>query len=261
MPAATKPSVRRTRRLSSLSLLAPLLASALCAAATQAHADLVLETETAQLGKQGEFNLSNALQSEQDSDGRALLTETQYEYAIDDRTEILIEPFFYEWDSPKTGAHQSGVGDVEVTLSHIVIAETDMRPAIVLAQKIKVPTATNDAIGSGKVDAQSYVIIGKSWGDTNLNINLGYEYIGKVAGDDLKDQGVWDVSLDFPIAEKTTLFVEGFGNTAAAKGESGTQAFGGGIEQRLTGRVNIFAAAARDSDHVTTLRFGLNYGF
>ncbi|MEI7933417.1 MAG: hypothetical protein WCI21_10275, partial [Alphaproteobacteria bacterium] len=196
-----------------------------------------------------------------DSDGRALLTETQYEYGIDDRTEILIEPFFYEWDSPKVGGHTSGLGDVEVTLSHTVVTETDMRPTLVLAQKVKLPTASNDAIGSGKFDAQSYVIIGKSWGDTHLNINLGYEYIGKVAGDDLKDQGIWDASLDFPIAEKTTLFLESFGNTAAATGEKSTQAAGAGIERQLTTRVNMFAAAARDTDHVTTIRFGLNYGY
>lgn len=38
------------------------LASILCLAATPAKADLVLETETAQIGKKGQFNISNAFQ-------------------------------------------------------------------------------------------------------------------------------------------------------------------------------------------------------
>lgn len=253
------PAIRFSRRWRLILSALGGLAAGTCA--SQAWADLVLETETAQLGKQGEFNFSNALQSEQDHDGRALLTETQYEYGVNDRTEILIEPFFYERDTPKAGRATSGVGDVEVTGSYIAVTETASRPALVIAQKIKLPTASNDAIGSGKVDAQSYVIIGKTWGDVHLNANLGYEYIGKVHGDDLKDQGIYDLSLDLPIAERTTFFVEGFGNTAAAKGESGTQAAGAGLEYQFTRTVNGFVAAARDTDHVTTLRFGLNYGF
>jgi hypothetical protein len=61
------------------------------------HADLVLETETAQLGKQGEGLISTALQVERDKDGgTGYFTVNQFEVGLTDRSELLIEPFFYE---------------------------------------------------------------------------------------------------------------------------------------------------------------------
>ena len=84
------------------------------------HADLVLETETAELGVKGDALISAALQVERSKDGGlAYFTVNQYEYAITDRSEILIEPFFYEWDKPKHGPAYSGVGDLEITPSYI----------------------------------------------------------------------------------------------------------------------------------------------
>src|SRR4051812_48486826 len=50
---------------------------------TNLKGDLVLETETAQLGKQGEGLFSEAMQFERDKDGgTAVFTLNQFEYAI-----------------------------------------------------------------------------------------------------------------------------------------------------------------------------------
>lgn len=238
-----------------------LLALMTLSLATQAHADLVLETETAQMGKKGEGNVSNAFQVERDRDGVTYLTESQYEVGLSDRSELLIEPFFYERQNPKVGPSVQGVGDLEITYSWIALPETASRPAIILAQKIKVPTATNRDIGTGKVDAQSYVIIGKTWGAVELNINLGYEFIGKVQTTHLRDQFIYDASLDFPVAPKLTLFVEGYGNTTPEIGVKGTQAISFGAEYQLTRHVNAFVAVADDTDDLKIGRIGLNYGW
>src|SRR5256885_4310702 len=94
--------------------------------------DLVLETETAQLGKQGEGLFSAAMQFERDKDGgTTVFTLNQFEYAITDRSEILIEPFFYEWDNPADGSRFGGVGDLEITPSYMVVQEQGFIPAIV----------------------------------------------------------------------------------------------------------------------------------
>ncbi len=248
-------------RVATLSCLALVLTAGAFSIASQAKADLVLETETGQMGRKGEGNFSNALQIEKDKDGTTFLTETQYEFAPNDRTEILIEPFFYEKQMPKAGPDVSGVGDVEVTLSYIAVPETDKWPTLILAQKIKIPTATNRDIGTGKVDAQTYVIIGKTWGETHLNVNLGYEYIGKVSGLNLRDQGIYDVSLDFPVAPRTTMFAEVFGNTSPELGGKGTNAIGFGLEYQLTDHVNVFTAVADDTDDLKVGRVGLNYSW
>lgn len=101
---------------------------------------------------------------------------------------------------PKGGESSSGVGDVEVTYSYMIKKESGVWPAILLAQKVKIPTASNRDIGTGKFDYQSYAIIGKTWGAVELNINLGYEFVGKVDTADLKNQVIYDASLDFPVA-------------------------------------------------------------
>lgn len=88
------------------------------------HADLVLETETAQLDKQGEGLFSAALQVDREKDGgTAYYTVNQFEFAITDRAEILIEPFFYEWDKPRNGPAFSGVGDLEITPSYMMVLD------------------------------------------------------------------------------------------------------------------------------------------
>ena len=64
---------------------------------TRASADLVLETETAELGKQGDGFISVAMQFERERDGSTgYFTVNQFEYGITDKAEILIESFFYE---------------------------------------------------------------------------------------------------------------------------------------------------------------------
>ena len=83
-----------------------------------ASADLVLETETAELGKKGDQLISTAMQYERERDGsHAWMTVNQYEIGVTDRAELLIEPFLYEWDHPKSGDSFSGVGDLEITPS------------------------------------------------------------------------------------------------------------------------------------------------
>src|SRR5258706_192209 len=98
------------------------------------RADLVLETETAELGKKGEFTMSSGIQLERESDGsRTLFTLNQFEYAITDRAEILIEPFFREWDHPKGEKSFHGMGDLEITPSYMIQEDKGgWPPAIVL---------------------------------------------------------------------------------------------------------------------------------
>ncbi len=236
------------------------MASMVLLAATPARADLVLETETAQIGKTGEGNFSNAIQVESNSDGKVYLTETQWEYGINDKTEILIEPFFYERQVPKSGPTVSGRGDVEITLSYMIVTESPTRPTILLAQKVKLPTATND-IGTGKADYTSYVIVGKTFGRVHVNLNFGYEFVGKVSTADLKDQVIYDASVDVPVGPRTTLFVEGYGNTSPETGTRSTNALSAGVEYRLTPHVNVFAAGGDDTDRQGFGRIGLNYGW
>jgi hypothetical protein len=113
-----------TPRLHPFSWMAMLAALILFIPALPSRADLVLETETAELGKKGTFALSCGVQWEREKDGsKTVFTLNQFEYAITDRAEILIEPFFHEWDYPKGAKSFNGMGDLEVTPSYMVLLE------------------------------------------------------------------------------------------------------------------------------------------
>lgn len=247
-------------RLHTLTVL--ILVSLLMLSPGNARADLVLETETAELGIKGEWLVSCALQWEKAPDGKGLLTVNQFEYAITDRAEILIEPFFYEWAWPKGETKYGGIGDLEITPSYMVVVEGEKVPAIVAAMKLKVPTATNRDIGNGKVDYQPYLIFGKKFGENWIwNANLGLDIVGQVANENLKNQFIYDMSIERKITDNFSVFAEIFGNTKVAAEEKGTFAGAIATEYQLSKHSNVYLSAGYDTDHLFNIRPGFNIHF
>ena len=193
--------------------------TALClgsAFALPLHADTVLETETAELGKKGEGLFSFSVQFERAKDGSTTqFTLTQLEYAVSDRAEILIEPFFQEWDQPKGGKRFHGAGDLEITPSYMIVLEKPYIPAIVLAFKLKVPTARNRDIGTGKYDYYPYLIFGKTYGKWVFNVNLGYDFITSPSKTErLNNEFIYDFSVERKITDNWSVFAEVFANSS-----------------------------------------------
>ena len=255
--AVSAASVRLMQSWPGRLLVVPCLASVLGGAA---YADLVLETETAQLGKQGDCLVSTAIQFEREKDGTtATFTLNQFEYAITDRAEILIEPFFYEKDRPSDGASFHGVGDLEITPSYMVILEEPTFPAILLAFKLKVPTATDRKIGTGKFDYQPYVILGKTSGPWVFNANFGYDFVTSPRDEPLSNQWIYDLSVERKMTDDLSLFAECFGNSRPARREKGTFAWALAAEYRLDEHFSVFASVGDDTDRLKNLRFGFNF--
>ena len=240
-------------------LPAALLASAFFSAS--ARADTVLETETAELGTKGEWLISNSLQWERAPGGRSQFTLFQYEYAFSDRAELLIEPFFQEWGQPKDGPHFHGAGDLEITPSYMVSLEGERAPAVVLALKIKVPTARNPEIGTQKYDYYPYVILGKHAGNWIFNANFGIDFVGRVDGEDLRNQGIWDFSAERVVSKKLSLYAEVFGNTSPAPGEKATVAGAVAMEYQVGPHFNWFVSTGYDSNQLFNIRPGFNIHF
>ncbi len=231
------------------------------------HADLVLETETAELGKKGDALFSQALQFEWQKDGgTGIFTVNQFEYALSDRAEILIEPFFYEWDNPKDGKSFSGVGDLEITPSYMVMLddENSWIPAAVLAFKLKVPTATNSEIGTGEFDYQPYIILGKTCGNWVFNLNFGYDFVTappKESKKNFKNQFIYDFSTEYKVNSKLSIFGEVFANSTPGIGEKGTFAGALATEYKFTDHINAFLSVGYDSDGLLIVRPGFNIEF
>lgn len=229
------------------------------------RADTVLETETAELGKKGDLLISNSVQFEKARDGtRTAFTLTQFEYAVTDRAEILIEPFFQEWSKAKGGPTIHGMGDLEITPSYMIILDDEKgwRPGVVLALKVKVPTARNRDIGSGLVDYYPYVILGKKIGHWLFNANLGVDFIGRNRDDrTTKNQLVYDFSVEREITDQWSLFAEVFGNSRPAIGERSTFSGALATEYKFTQHFNAFVSVGYDTDHLVNIRPGFNFLF
>jgi len=228
------------------------------------HADLVLETETTELGKQGDCLISTALQVERASDGgTAYFTLNQFEYGITDRSEILIEPFFYEWNRPKDGPAYSGVGDLEISPSYLMVLDdpNSWIPAAAAAFKLKVPTATNRNIGTGEFDYQPYIILGKTIGPWICNANFGYDFVTSPKDEPLNNQFIYDFSVQRNVTDRLGLYAEIFGNSSPASGEKGTFAGAIAAEYKFNEHFNVFTSLGYDTDHVVTLRSGFNIEF
>ena len=239
--------------------------TALCigsAFAIPLHADTVLETETAQLGKKGEWLISESVQFERAKDGsRTTFTLMQYEVGLTDRCELLIEPFFQEWDKPKGEKRFHGMGDLEITPSYMIVVDDPKKwvPAILLAFKVKVPTAKNRNIGSGRVDYYPYVIVGKTFGPWVLNANFGIDVIGTSKNDhDTRNQFIYDFSVERKITDKWSVFAEVFANSKPAVGDVGTFAGAIATEYKFTEHFEAFVSVGYDTDHLFNVRPGFN---
>jgi hypothetical protein len=230
--------------------------------ATQSRADIALETETGDLGRKGESNFSQGVQFEKAPDGETAFLLNQYEYGITDRAEILIEPFLYEVDFPADGKMFGGLGDLEITPSYMVILEGRWNPAVVTSFKIKVPTAQNRDIGTGKFDYYPYFIFGKHIGTLDLNANLGVTFFGQPEeGPHLDNELIYDLALQFPITEQLQVIGEVFGNSAATADENGTFAGSAALEYEITKHFNAFVAVGYDTDKLFNIRPGFNIPF
>jgi hypothetical protein len=226
------------------------------------QADTVLETETAELGEKGEWLISNSIQYEKGPDGKAAFTLFQFEYGVTSRSEILIEPFFHEWVWPKGENKTSGLGDLEITPSYIALLETDNLPAIATAFKLKVPTASNPAIGTGEYDYYPYLIFGKHFGkDWILNANFGYDFITNIPGENFKNQFIYDLSVERRINDDWSVFAEVFANSKPSPDEKGTFAGAVAVEYQVNKHFNVFVSTGYDTDKTWNIRPGFNIHF
>jgi hypothetical protein len=227
------------------------------------RADTVLETETAELGKKGEGLFSFSVQFEREKDGsKTQFTLTQIEYALTDRAEILIEPFFQEWDHPTGEKGFHGAGDLEITPSYMIVLEKPYVPAMVLAFKLKVPTARNRNIGTGKYDYYPYIILGKTFGKWVFNFNFGYNFITSPSKDEpLQNQFIYDFSVERKMTDRWSVFAEVFANSSPATGQTGTFSAAIATEYQFSNHFNVFVSVGYDTDGLFNVRPGFNIPF
>jgi len=141
--------------------------------------------------------------------------------------EALIEPVAVVFIRPTPGQSATDVGDLETTLTYLVLEEKKYVPALALAGEVKFPTATNFAVGSGEYDYRIYGIASKRFGNVDVHFNLGYNIIGSPPGVATKNPLDYELGVEWFINPRFDLFAE-INRTESAVGRSGKHGPPGG---------------------------------
>lgn len=207
----------------------------------------ILETETARPLGRGVIEASGNFEYQTSSEGHETAVPFAVEYGFTDRLELLVEPVAYTAIRPKAGARATGVGDVEVTLTWLARAEAPGVPALALAGELKLPSAGDTLIGTGKTDVAGYLIGSKRWGRLDTHADVSYTIVGRPRGAALKNIFGFALGAEWRLSGPNELFGEVLGNTAAAvNAEPGTGAeTGAATPEAPSGEVSLSAGVAR----------------
>lgn len=191
-----------------------------CGAATVCHAQ-ALETETARTLIPGSLETNTSFELQTSSEGTERAVPFAFEYGVTDRMSVLVEPVFGTAIRPKTGTRASGIGDVEVTATYLVRQENGGIPALAFAAEVKIPTAKNKLIGTGKTDFAGYLIASKRFGRLDTHANLGYTIVGQPAGVSLDNIFNFALAGQYRVTDRYEVFGEILGNTISTPGAGG----------------------------------------
>jgi hypothetical protein len=181
----------------------------------------VLETETARLRRKGAVQLGVNFEYQTSSEGRESAIPFTFEYGINDRLELVVEPVAATRLRPKTGTRASGAGDTEVTLQYLAVREGRW-PALALGGEIKFPTARNSLIGTGRTDFAGILIASKRIGNVDTHLNLVYTFIGRPSGAALSNTVGGAAAVMVPVGRRFRAFSEVLAFTSAGGGEGAT---------------------------------------
>jgi hypothetical protein len=199
-----------------------------------------------------------------------------FEYGITNRVSILVEPVFYTSIRPKVGRPATGLGDLEATLSYLVVQERKRLPALEVAGEIKPPTARNAIIGTGKTDFSGYLFASKRHGKSDMHANIGYTFVGKPSGTQLDNVINVAFAEEYFLNPKIDLVAEFLANTSSGAGEASAlnnpnQSTPELVAGELVGMVGFryhfrpdtaFAIGINyDNNHAVLIRAGLTFDF
>lgn len=177
-----------------------------------------LETEDALPLTPGQVELGGGLEYQTSKEGKESALPLALEYGLSKRFTLLVEPVAFTNIHPKTGRRVTGFGDLEMTLFYQLLKETKGFPAISLSAEIKLPTAKDTLIGTGKTDFTPFLIASKTTGKFFTSINFSYTFLGRPPGVIASNLFNYALGTIFQASEKSIIFGEVYGNTSALGG-------------------------------------------
>ena len=175
----------------------------------------VLETEDSKPLAPGQVELGGGLEYQTSKEGFESALPLSFEVGLSKRFTLLIEPVAFTTIHPKIGRHVTGFGDLEMTLFYQLFKETKGMPSISLSAQIKLPTAKDSLIGTGKTDFTPFLIASKTTGKFFTSANISYTFLGKPPGVTASNLFNYALGTVFTASDKSIFFGEAYGNTSA----------------------------------------------
>ncbi|HVT04440.1 MAG TPA: transporter [Thermoanaerobaculia bacterium] len=235
-----------------------------------------LETESARMLPSGAMEVETVVEVQTSSDGRERAVALLFEAGLPHNWQFTIEPVPYTSIKPRHARGATGPGDLEITLTHQFLSETVSRPAFAVAGEVKLPTATNDLIGTGKTDVAILGLATKRFGRIDAHLNLGYNFIGSPKGANLGNIFNYAVAAELHLRPGFDVVGEIIGNTSstpdAAEGDAGggtitPEAAGGetsalvGIKYDIRPALVAGLGLSYDNNSAFLVRAGLTFRF
>lgn len=185
----------------------------------------ILETETARFLAPGEFQAGNAFEYQVSSEGTESAVPMAFEYGISKRVGILVEPVAFTQITPKLPSVATpislGIGDIEATFEFLLNNEKKILPVFALAAEVKIPTAKNAYIGTGKPDYAFYLIASKKIHSFDFHGNITYTIVGSPDSIMLNNTFGFALASEYFAGDKFELYGEVLGVTSSAGENSG----------------------------------------
>ena len=178
----------------------------------------VLETEESKPLLPKQFEIGTGLEFQTSPEGQEIALPLAIEYGISKKFTLLVEPVGFTQIRPKIGKGTKGIGDLELTLFYQVVAEKRNLPAISVSEEIKIPTAHDSLIGTGKTDFTTFIIASKTTRKFFTSLNLSYTFLGKPDNVIASNLFNYSIGTIYTLSNKSILFAELYGNTSAFGG-------------------------------------------
>jgi hypothetical protein len=148
---------------------------------------------------------------------------------------------------PASSSSESGVGDVLLKGSYVLVQEADLIPEVAPYVKIKVPTADDErGLGTGEFDETVGVDLSKRLIDKLVGyLAVSYTFIGDPPGVDLRDTFGWSLGAAYLVLPPLSVFGFLEGSTAISRGQADPVELRVGAEYRLATALKVTGSVTR----------------
>ncbi len=221
-----------------------------------------METESTRLLGARQFEIETGFEHQRATAGTETALPMAVGYGITDRLELLVEPVLLDRVHDTGIPGVGGIGDLEATLTRQLYGDKASRSGFAVAGEVKIPTARNRRIGSGKTDFTLWSIASHQAGRWDTHLNLGYTLVGRPAGVTVNNVVNYGAAEEYRLSPKWEVLGEVFGNTSALA-ETADPTTGAGesaLTPEIGGAETVGAVGVRFyAPHGLTYSLGVSY--